>query len=531
MTLPSTRLFDTLDQNQKLLTCLEALQDTQCAMLLLRFCALPKIVHLLRTISPEISLQYANQHDKSVLSTFTTFVKTDHLSDEDTLQAQLRIRDGGFGLLSMADTTGAAYVASVHTFVAKTDTMTPSLAPAIRQAVLDRKAFEGLEPAMQNLCKTKDSLATRHRDATFFQPPQQLTDILTPPTSSSSSYQRKLAYLSLQNKRDILYGRANNFELSRLLSLAQKGASAFLTVLPQDPERQIKASHFTQLCRTRLGLSLADLEITHCICKMPLDAVHLQTCQFSKAYRRHEAVVSQLCEAIRAAGFSPVTSDLPSLTAVSLSDPPAGTTGAAPVPATATPTAHTATTAATTTPSTTNSTNSNFTNSDADDGGDGQHDKHCGDIYVPNFFALGQGVMLDVTIANAQAQYCVQHPKAGEPTLKAEKRKHSKYDDMYKRVGITFVPIAFDSNGAIGKEADLFLKQLATKAVLRNPDMDWAGPALRAGWVQNISLIVQRELVRNMFDLASRCRGKQLDREAVFGLDTPATFARFMAEH
>jgi hypothetical protein len=136
--------------------------------------------------------------------------------------------------------------------------------------------------------------------------------------------------------------------------------------------------------------------------------------------------------------------------------------------------------------------------------------------------------MLDVTISCAQTKYCTQHPKAGVPTLKAEKRKHAKYDEMYKRVNIHFVPIAFDSNGAIGVEADLFFKLLAARAVQRHPDMDWAGPALRAGWTQKLSLTVQLELARNMFDLANLCRGhRQLDRGAVFGSDTPAQFVRF----
>ena len=69
---------------------------------------------------------------------------------------------------------------------------------------------------------------------------------------------------------------------------------------------------------------------------------------------------------------------------------------------------------------------------------------------------------------------------------------------MYKRANINFTPIAFDSNGAIGQEADFFLKQLATQAVQRNPDMDWAGPALRAGWVQLMSLTVHVRLSKPM---------------------------------
>jgi hypothetical protein len=82
----------------------------------------------------------------------------------------------------------------------------------------------------------------------------------------------------------------------------------------------------------------------------------------------------------------------------------------------------------------------------------------------------------------------------------------------------------------VGVEASLFLKQLAYKATERNPDMDWAAPALRAGWTQQIALTVQQELVRNMFDLASTCRGRNLNPHSVFGLDTPHWFTHFMIE-
>ena len=153
-------------------------------------------------------------------------------------------------------------------------------------------------------------------------------------------------------------------------------------------------------------------------------------------------------------------------------------------------------------------------------------DKHCGDIYIPNFYGQGQGVVLDVTVTDAQREVNVRFPKAGGATARAEQHKHSKYDDMYKSVGIKFIPFAFDSNGAIGKEADFFLKQLAYKAVDRNPDMEGAAPALRAGWIQKCSLTVQREHVRNMFDLLGKCRGQTLGPDSVFGLDTPSWYAR-----
>jgi hypothetical protein len=72
--------------------------------------------------------------------------------------------------------------------------------------------------------------------------------------------------------------------------------------------------------------------------------------------------------------------------------------------------------------------------------GSDQVDKHCGDIYIPNFYGSGQGVVLDVTVTDAQREVNVHYPKAGGPTLRAERHKHAKYDSMYRRVGINFIP-------------------------------------------------------------------------------------------
>ena len=56
-----------LDEQQELLDRIPAVQDTQCAWLLLLLCAGPRAAHILRNLPPTQSQQYARAHDAAML--------------------------------------------------------------------------------------------------------------------------------------------------------------------------------------------------------------------------------------------------------------------------------------------------------------------------------------------------------------------------------------------------------------------------------------------------------------------------------
>ena len=102
---------------------LPKLPSLQSAWLLLYYCAVPRLNHLLRTLPPTIVQYIATQHDPTILDTFQRLfgISTCDSWDQqlhgvayDTwiLQAQLPLRMGGMGLRNSSRTAPATYWAS-----------------------------------------------------------------------------------------------------------------------------------------------------------------------------------------------------------------------------------------------------------------------------------------------------------------------------------------------------------------------------------------------------------------------------------
>ena len=81
-------------------------------MLLLRFCHLPRMFYLSRTIKPK-SMQGATVlHDHLSRSTFSNLLQISALTDEKWKQATLPIRYGDFGLTSLQEISDFIFVSS-----------------------------------------------------------------------------------------------------------------------------------------------------------------------------------------------------------------------------------------------------------------------------------------------------------------------------------------------------------------------------------------------------------------------------------
>jgi hypothetical protein len=81
----------------------------------LRQCAVPKLNHLLRCSPPACIAEHAAHFDITLVT--DAYDKLELRSDERTARVEellrLRLKDGGFGLKSAAQTSPAAYTASV----------------------------------------------------------------------------------------------------------------------------------------------------------------------------------------------------------------------------------------------------------------------------------------------------------------------------------------------------------------------------------------------------------------------------------
>ena len=99
-----------LQEEAGLLTELPELPDLQAAWLLLTFCAAPRAQHLLRTVPPSLSRQYANDHDEAIWQTLLALLGRDDAAPPTSRHlAFLPARLGGLGLFGAALAAPAAY--------------------------------------------------------------------------------------------------------------------------------------------------------------------------------------------------------------------------------------------------------------------------------------------------------------------------------------------------------------------------------------------------------------------------------------
>jgi hypothetical protein len=89
----------------------------QTAMILLRYCGIPKMNYLLKVIPPDAIATIAKQFDDQALAITHKLLETEGEAaahtEEKTQQLQAPLRYGGFGITSAAATSHTAYLASV----------------------------------------------------------------------------------------------------------------------------------------------------------------------------------------------------------------------------------------------------------------------------------------------------------------------------------------------------------------------------------------------------------------------------------
>ena len=81
-------------------------------MLLLRPCGQGKATHLLRTLPPALTRDFAEALDAATEETVESLCRLDALTPHQRAQLRLPLRDGGLGLRAQASLRGAAYLGS-----------------------------------------------------------------------------------------------------------------------------------------------------------------------------------------------------------------------------------------------------------------------------------------------------------------------------------------------------------------------------------------------------------------------------------
>ena len=119
------------ESGKRLCDQLQELGEVQSAMLLLRFCHVPRLNHLARSTFPEWLQPAAEIHDKITRDKFSTLMGYSNLPDRSWRQATLPVKFGGFGMTSCCCISRHALVASWVYTLKELAIRYPDLQPAL----------------------------------------------------------------------------------------------------------------------------------------------------------------------------------------------------------------------------------------------------------------------------------------------------------------------------------------------------------------------------------------------------------------
>ncbi len=297
-----TNLFESL----RLLPPFEALQILKCS-------ALPRMTHLLRSLSPQVTEVGASWFDLCVLETCNKLVSGDRLSlrpgsvqVSSMAQISLPARAGGFGLRSCVRTSAPAFFAS--------------MAMAMPALVENRKLF-GDESAYT--ASEEDMLLAREM---LLQLGCDVSDLPGSVEALWSSFEKgapphfqKLLTAQVERAlaQSILNNESDPVQQARLRSLSQPGSTYYLSVLPSDRFSFIPAVLFPYLARLHLDLPPANMP-SHCPvhgCNEPLHGSlnHFTSCaklRRTMLLNRHDNVKHTLSRLLKLVGVA-VSEELP----------------------------------------------------------------------------------------------------------------------------------------------------------------------------------------------------------------------------
>ena len=86
------------------------LNDPQSALLLLRYCHVPTLKNLARSVPPPVLHLASRIHDQLSRDTFAAILGLSALDELTWKQASLKIKLGGFGITNLTQISAAAFV-------------------------------------------------------------------------------------------------------------------------------------------------------------------------------------------------------------------------------------------------------------------------------------------------------------------------------------------------------------------------------------------------------------------------------------
>ncbi|KAK3275874.1 hypothetical protein CYMTET_16023 [Cymbomonas tetramitiformis] len=298
---------------------LARLDDPQVQLLLLRFCAHPRFMHLVRGVPPHLLVRGALAHDNGIQECLQEVAGSPYpLGEEAVALSQLPTRWGGLGLSSAQRLAPAGWLGSwaqvwgrmVVLFPAVRD-MLPHLGAPEDSEVGEHPLAAGMVAAMGDVrgarARVVEALGAGHPVPESLKVPEE-APVWGGFGSSQPTRQKELTNYQHGSDWLRLFEGANTSVRARLLSLSRDGATAHLNALPHDGGFRMRPTAAVIALCLQLGASIplvrevSAVGTGSCACGEVVDdfGYHYLACNRRGMFTyRHDAVQDVLYEMLR----------------------------------------------------------------------------------------------------------------------------------------------------------------------------------------------------------------------------------------
>ena len=287
----------------------------QTALLLLRLCGQGKATHLLRTLPPALTRDFAEALDAATEATVEALCRLDALTPNQRAQLRLPLRKGGLGLRAQASLRGAAYLGSwLGNLEGVRERCPAGTASRERFAEGDRAWARTLTEAPAELAAAGIHLSEQGEVVSGAPPAGWDWD---EDCAEGRQVQRALTKALDGKARTRLLDGLSQDDRAWVRSCGGPGAGAWLNAAPSSEVERFTDADFCAAVRTRLcqevsppGVRCSNTYFTgprageHCADDLDTKGTHASTCKVGGGVgRKHDALVRLLGRLLRAAGY------------------------------------------------------------------------------------------------------------------------------------------------------------------------------------------------------------------------------------
>ena len=284
-------------QGRSLLQSISLMESTQCAFLLLKFCANSRIAHITRLSPPDHTVEATLLHDSMIEESMAKLLGVCRFTELARKQMRLRPFNGGLGLASMFDQRHHAFLSSWADSLRQLSSRVPTLHD---------------ELALVTNTTSSTTTACALRDCHHFlsgnldELPFTVVDLHLAPLKLQSKLNSELEAVRLSS----LLEQADQSARARLLSTSCREASAWIDALPSTQQLTLSSEVFSLNVLMRLGLALpvtrgmSTCPNPKCSASVDPEGLHLLSCSKGPGrVRLHDGMVRAWHSMILSAGL------------------------------------------------------------------------------------------------------------------------------------------------------------------------------------------------------------------------------------